>query len=219
MLIENLGYNSKRMLVVDDISIHFGDEHVLDHFSCHVKKGDFACITGKSGCGKTSLLKAFIGLTPLANGAIRVGEYMLNEQTCNIVRTKTTYLPQELSFPNDTVEELVGQTLKIGRIKNVQMCTPKLCDNLHKLGLDEELLSKGMAEISGGQRQRMMLAVLALLDKDIWLLDEPTAALDETSRNYVIDFLREQQQQGKTIVAVSHDMYFVSHCTNVINLE
>ena len=99
------------------------------------------------------------------------------------------------------------------------MCTPKLCDNLHKLGLDEELLSKGMAEISGGQRQRMMLAVLALLDKDIWLLDEPTAALDETSRNYVIDFLREQQQQGKTIVAVSHDMYFVSHCTNVINLE
>ena len=207
------------MLAVDDISIHFGDEHVLDHFSCHVKRGDFACITGKSGCGKTSLLKAFIGLTPLVGGTIRVGEHILNEQTCNIVRTKTMYLPQELSFPNDTIEELVGQTLKIGRLKNVLMYTSRLCNNLHKLGLEKELLSKHMAEISGGQRQRMMLAVLALLDKDIWLLDEPTAALDETSRNYVIDFLREQQQQGKTIVAVSHDMYFVSHCTNVINLE
>lgn len=219
MLVERFGNSKETMLVVDNISIRFGDERVLDHFSCHVKKGDFACITGKSGCGKTSLLKAFIGLTPLVNGCIRVGEYSLNEQTCNIVRTKTMYLPQELSFPNDTVEELVGQTIKIGRLKNGHTYTYMLHNNLHKLGLESELLCKRIAEISGGQRQRLMLAVLALLNKDIWLLDEPTAALDETSRNYVIDFLREQQQRGKTIVAVSHDMYFVSHCNNVINLE
>lgn len=207
------------MLAVDDISIRFGDEQVLDHFSCHVKRGDFACITGKSGCGKTSLLKAFVGLTPLTKGSVRVGEHELNERTCQIVRKQTAYLPQELSFPSDTVEELVAQTLRIGRQRNVQISICGLCENMEKLGLEEELLSKRVAEISGGQRQRVMLAVLALLDKEIWLLDEPTAALDETSRNYVIDFLQEQQQQGKTIVAVSHDMYFASHCSKVIQLD
>lgn len=207
------------MLVVDDISICFGDECVLDHFSCHVKKGDFACITGVSGCGKTSLLKAFIGLTPLVEGEVRVGECALNEKTCNIVRKNTVYLPQELSFPCETVDELVTQTLRIGKVKNVQLSTSLLRENLQRLGLEEDLLNKRVSEISGGQRQRVMLATLALLDKDIWLLDEPTAALDEASRDCVIDFLLEQQKRGKTIVAVSHDACFASQCSTIIQLD
>lgn len=211
--------NKQRMLAADDISIQFGHECVLKHFSCHIKKGDFACITGVSGCGKTSLLRAFIGLTPLFGGTVRVGECVLNEKTCASVRRRTMYLPQELSFPSETVNELVTQTLRIGRVKNVQISTLLLRENFAKLGLDEELLLKRLSEISGGQRQRIMLATLALLDKDIWLLDEPTAALDELSRNYVIDFLLEQRQRGKTIVAVSHDMHFASHCSTIIPLD
>lgn len=207
------------MLAVDDISIRFGNECVLEHFSCQVKKGDFACITGVSGCGKSSLLKALIGLTPLVEGEIRVGGCILNEKTCNIIRKETMYLPQELSFPSETVDELVVQTLRIGKVKDVQLSKSLLRSNLHKLGLEEELLSKCISEISGGQRQRVMLATLALLNKDIWLLDEPTAALDEVSRDYVIEFLLEQQNFGKTIVAVSHDACFASHCSTVIQLN
>lgn len=207
------------MLAVDDISIRFGNECVLEHFSCQVKKGDFACITGVSGCGKSSLLKALIGLTPLVEGEIRVGGCILNEKTCNIIRKETMYLPQELSFPSETVDELVVQTLRIGKVKDVQLSKSLLRSNLHKLGLEEELLSKCISEISGGQRQRVMLATLALLNKDIWLLDEPTAALDEVSRDYVIEFLLEQQSFGKTIVAVSHDACFASHCSTVIQLN
>lgn len=207
------------MLAVDDISIRFGNECVLEHFSCQVKKGDFACITGVSGCGKSSLLKALIGLTPLVEGEIRVGGCILNEKTCNIIRKETMYLPQELSFPSETVDELVVQTLRIGKVKDVQLSKSLLRSNLHKLGLEEELLSKCISEISGGQRQRVMLATLALLNKDIWLLDEPTAALDEVSRDYVIEFLLEQQSFGKTIVVVSHDACFASHCSTVIQLN
>lgn len=207
------------MLEVNDISIRFGQEQVLSHFSCHVKEGDFACIVGKSGSGKTSLLKAFIGLTPWEGGSIRVGDCLLNENTCSIVRRRTIYLPQELSFPSETVGELVTQTLRIGRSRNVQFSTLELQRNLALLGLDEELLDKRVSEISGGQRQRMMLATLALLDKDIWLLDEPTAALDDVSRNQVIAFLQDWQQRGKTIVAVSHDASFVAHCTHIIQLH
>ena len=205
------------MLLADNISISFGDECVLDCFSCHIEEGAFACITGVSGCGKTSLLKSFLGLTPLVGGSIKVGGDMLNEATCSAIRKQIAYLPQDLALPYETVGEAVRQVLKIDGM-NMHSSTPLLCENLAKLGLDEELLDKRVAEISGGQRQRLMLAVLSLLDRKVWLLDEPTAALDKASRDYVIEFLIEQQGRGKTIVAVSHDSFFSSKCSAIIQL-
>lgn len=207
------------MLLAENILIRFGDECVLDRFSCHIEKGEFACITGLSGCGKTSLLKSFLGLTPLEGGSIRVGEYMMNEHTCSAIRRNVVYLPQDLTLPYETVDEAMRQVLKTGGLKGVFLPTPLLRENLTKLGLDEELLSKRLSEISGGQRQRLMLAVLSLLDREVWLLDEPTAALDKTSRDYVIDFLIEQQHRGKTIVAVSHDSSFAARCSVTIHLK
>lgn len=207
------------MLSADKISVRFGDECVLDHFSCHIEKGGFACITGMSGCGKTSLLKSFLGLTPLEDGCIRVGEHVMDESTCNIIRRKVAYLPQDLALPYETVDEAVRQVLRMGGMRHMHSSILLLRDNLFKLGLDEDILGKRVAEISGGQRQRLMLAVLSLLDREVWLLDEPTAALDKTSRDYVIDFLIEQQRCGKTIVAVSHDSNFASRCSVTIHLD
>lgn len=209
----------KRMLEVNNISIQFGDEEVLCRFTCRVEKGQFACIKGRSGCGKTSLLKAFIGLVPFDGGYIRVGGFVLNENTCNIIRKNTAYLPQELSFPNEDVNDIIVQTLRVGGVRDVRLCMQDLYDNLSLLGLDRDVLSKRMAEISGGQRQRVMLATIALLDKQVWLLDEPTAALDKESRDLVIKFLLAQQLRGKTIVAVSHDEEFAERCSTLIQLD
>lgn len=206
------------MLQADNISVHYGDERVLDRFSCHIERGTFTCVSGVSGCGKTSLLKAFMGLAPLTEGTIRVGEHILNEQTCNAIRRQVTYLPQDLALPYDTVVEAVAHVLKIGGLRYDHAARQLLCVNLGKLGLEEDLLDRRMVEISGGQRQRLVLAVLALLDRGVWLLDEPTAALDRASRDYVIEFLVEQQQRGKTIVAVSHDVWFAAQCSVTIQL-
>lgn len=207
------------MVEVNDISIQYGGEQVLQNFSCKIEKSGLACIVGRSGCGKTSLLKALIGLAPTIGGRIRIGDTLLNENTCASVRKITAYLPQDLSFPNDGVMDVVCQTLRIGGVKNVRLSITELHRNLQRLGLEPELLDKHMAEISGGQRQRMMIATLAMLDKQVWLLDEPTAALDEASRDLVIRFLIDEQQRGKTIVAVSHDAVFASRCSTVIQLD
>ena len=207
------------MLQADNISICFDDECVLDRFSCHIEKGAFACITGESGCGKTSLLRSFLGLTPLVGGDIRVGEHWLDEHSCSAIRRCVAYLPQDLALPYDTVNEAVAHVLKIGGLRYDHSNELRLRENLAKLGLDNDLLGKRMVEISGGQRQRFMLAVLALLDRAVWLLDEPTAALDGVSRDYVIAFLAEQQQQGRTIVAVSHDGSFAAKCSKIIRLS
>ena len=207
------------MLQADNISIHFGDEHVLDRFSCHVERGAFVCVVGASGCGKTSLLKCFMGITPLTEGSVRVGSDMLSEHSCAAIRKRVAYLPQDLAMPYDTVDDAVRQLLKIGGLKHTQQTMLTLRDNMMRLGLDEELLGKRVAEISGGQRQRLMLAALALLDRELWLLDEPTSALDKVARDYVMDFLAEQQRKGKTIVAVSHDAAVAAQCTAIIKLK
>lgn len=207
------------MLEVNDISIQFGGEQVLQNFSCRVEKGGLACVVGRSGCGKTSLLKALIGLTPYCGGTIRIAGAELNESSCAFVRKITAYLPQELVFPNEDIMDIVLQTLRIGGVKNVRLSMPLLHQNIQRLGLEPELLDKRMAEISGGQRQRVMIAVLSMLDKQVWLLDEPTAALDEKSRDLVIQFLIEEQRCGKTIVAVSHDPVFASRCSTIIRLD
>lgn len=207
------------MLEVNDISIQFGGEQVLQNFSCRVEKGALACVVGRSGCGKTSLLKALIGLTPYYGGSIRIAGAELNESSCAFVRKITAYLPQELVFPNEDIMDIVLQTFRIGGVKNVRLSMPLLHQNIQRLGLEPELLDKRMAEISGGQRQRVMIAVLSMLDKQVWLLDEPTAALDEKSRDLVIRFLIEEQRCGKTIVAVSHDPVFASRCSTIIRLD
>ena len=206
------------MLSADNISIHFGDERVLDQFSCHIEKGAFVCITGVSGCGKNSLLKSLLGLTPLVSGSIKVNEVILSEATCGTIRKNISYLPQDLALPYETIDEAVRQVLRIGGL-TMHSCSSSLYENMAKLGLDKDLLDKRMIEISGGQRQRLMLALLSLLDREVWLLNEPTAALDKISRNYVIDFLIEQQHRGKTIIAVSHDSFFSSQCSTVIQLH
>lgn len=206
------------MLAVNDITVRFGDECVLDRFSCEVSRGEFVCISGVSGCGKTSLLKALIGFVPTSCGVIKVGGYDLNEKTCNIIRKNVLYLPQELSFPCDGLNDFVVQVLRMGGDRDVQKDNDGLYKNLSMLGLEKDILNKCFSEISGGQRQRVALATLALLDKELWLLDEPTAALDVVSRDLVIDFLLARQREGKTIVVVSHDACFASHCTKLIRL-
>lgn len=210
----------KLMLLVENLSIRFGEENVIEHFSCHIKKGEWACVVGKSGCGKTSLLKAFIGLTPTVGGTIMVDGVKMNEFTCESVRKKTVYLPQDLAFPNETVRELVNHTIRMGEgVKNVQSSTDLLHENMALLDVGVDLLEKSVSEVSGGQRQRIILAALSVRNKKIWLLDEPTAALDAESRNRVMEFLQVQQRKGTTIVAVSHDSNFISGCSNVISLE
>ena len=207
------------MLKVENISVSYDGESVLEGFSCHVSKGEFACVTGRSGCGKTSLLKALLGMAPVGAGVVCIDGDVLNEKSCHIVRGKVSYLPQDLQFPYDFVKDFIDVIARVGRVDDRTRILAGLRDNMTLLGLDEELLQRRMTELSGGQRQRLVLAVLAQLDKELWLLDEPTAALDEESRNLVIDFLLALQRKGKTIVAVSHDACFASRCSKLIRID
>ena len=135
------------------------------------------------------------------------------------IRKHTAYLPQDLSFPCEWVSEVLETPFLFKNNKDVTVTKEKWHDALGRLGLDKGIIEKRLNEISGGQRQRMLFAVIAMLDKDIILLDEPTSALDGESVALVMNFIKDMCKSGKCVIAVTHDKHFALECDRVINIS
>ena len=92
-------------------------------------------------------------------------------------------------------------------------------DSFEDLGLEQELYYKRVNEISGGQRQRMMIAVASMIGKPLTIVDEPTSALDSGSAEKVLSFFRRQTENGSAILTVSHDKRFANGCDRHIIMK
>lgn len=176
------------------------------------------CISGESGCGKTSLLNAIMGFVPIKSGTITVDGLILCEENIDQIRKRIAWIPQELALPCEWVTEMVRLPFDLKSNRGVHFSKKKLFEAFKELNLEEELFTKRVSEISGGQRQRIMIAVAALLEKPIIIIDEPTSALDSVSVERVLNFFNMLSQKGMTIIAVSHDRAFKLGCDNVIYL-
>ena len=204
------------LLEIENACIVYDRDPVLQNFTFQLRKGEMVCLTGVSGCGKTSLLKAVMGLVPLSEGGIDVCGKHLSPDTVDSIRRKIAWIPQELALPCEWVSDMLELpfTLRANRHKMYSREQMKECFTL--LGLEHELLEKRVVEVSGGQRQRMMIAVARLLDKPLMVVDEPTSALDNESVERVVEFLRSYADEGNGVLAVSHDEQFVAGCDHEI---
>lgn len=207
-----------KMIEAKNISINFGDQVLFRNLDLHINRGKSVCICGHSGSGKTSLLKAILGFTPICEGIIKVDELVLTSKTVDQIRKKIAWIPQELALPSEWVSEMVQIPFDLKANRETGFNKEVLMNYFALLGLDEDLYQKRVNEISGGQRQRIMLAVTALLNKPILIVDEPTSALDLVSCNRVIDFFKTLCRNGTTILTVSHDKQFAFGCDFIFNL-
>ena len=203
------------MLSVKDVSISFGKESVIRHFSCHISPAELICLTGKSGCGKSSLLRAFIGLTPF-NGEICVQGIPVNERSCESIRRNTAYLPQDLSFPGELVSDIISQIKRLGRVVAGERAEQALIKNLALLGLEDDIVHKRMSEISGGQRQRLLISRALAGHPDILVLDEPTNHLDSRMVAWLEDWLRAFRGG---LIMVTHDMSIAERADRMFRME
>lgn len=206
------------MLQVNNACIAYGDHVLFSGFNMHLHKGEMACISGQSGCGKTSLLNAVMGFVPLCSGHIVVNQVVLDKSTIDLVRHQIAWIPQELALPLEWVSEMVQLPFLFKANRKVPFSREKLFACFDELGLDEDIYNKRVMEISGGQRQRVMLSVAALLEKPLIVVDEPTSALDGESTDKVLAFLQQRATNGSAVLAVSHDENFASGCGLRINL-
>lgn len=189
----------KLLLDIKDVCLSYGERHVLCHIFNQVKNHDFIVLTGPNGGGKTTLLRLLAGLLPPTCGSI------VRESG-----VKIGYLPQyrhiDRSFPT-TVREIVRSGLSNRTswhpFSRLGQWETRL-EEMMRLFRIEDLATRPISSLSGGQWQRTLLARALVSAPDLMLLDEPETHLDEKTRNEFYDIL-VQQTQHSAVVTVSHD--------------
>lgn len=228
------------MLYLHSATLAFGDRQLFHDLDLHVSRGQLVGVTGESGCGKTSLLRAILGFIPLTSGSIEVAGLPLGVHHVNEIRRLTAYVPQELQPAVEIGRDLIGLTHDLeanrhsahSRVSSAAAVPDESSSGhltldsgssnslLSALGLDASLFELSASKLSGGQRQRLLLAAALSLPKPLLLLDEPSSALDEDSTQRVGHALQHAcHDDGRSAFVVSHDPVLLSFCDHVINLS
>ena len=189
-----------------------GEQQLLGGLSFSAEDGQVVCITGDSGCGKTSLLRAILGFIPLQEGHISVDGELLTPAAAGEFRKYIAYVPQDLAMPMETVGEMVRMPFALKANLATPFSKARLMEEWQKLDLAPELYNKKVSELSGGQRQRIIISTLGLLKKTIVLADEPTSALDAHTTALVLNYFKALASKGATVITVSHDPAFANGC-------
>lgn len=184
---------------VSELDINFGKQKVLENISFEVFPGEYIGIVGPNGGGKTTLLKAILGLIPMKKGKIksfgRIG-----------------YVPQfttERFFLPISVEEIV----ETGAKKN----NPEAVDTALEMVAAQSLKYKLFEDLSGGQKQRVIIARAMAGNPDILILDEPLSAVDVPSQKHFYELIGQLNTVHKlTILMVTHDLEMVASETSRI---
>jgi zinc/manganese transport system ATP-binding protein len=199
------------LVELSNVSSRYGDTVALQNVSLKIWPGQFMAIVGPNGGGKTSLLRAILGMVPVVSGNI-----VLHAQSHSRgSRNPIGYVPQletiDWNFPI-TVEEVIAMGFFVrnrwfGRIgDNERRRLGEIMERLNLSGLGK----RQIRELSGGQQQAVFIGRALLGEPKLILLDEPVSGLDISSRDDVIHFLHEINHQGVAIVLTSHDLNWVA---------
>jgi manganese/zinc/iron transport system ATP- binding protein len=196
-------------LVVDDLTVAYQRKPVLWDVSFQVPAGSLVAVVGPNGAGKSTLLKAILEMTPRASGRV-----LVFGDTYRRARSRVGYVPQRESvdwdFPISALE-----VVTMGLYGQIGWCRPvrkvhreKARAALDRVGL-ADFASRQISQLSGGQQQRTFLARALVQEADLYLMDEPFAAVDAATERAIVDLLREMRSTGKTAVVIHHDLQTV----------
>ena len=205
------------MLELKNVAFSHSGRILQQGLSFVAERGKVTAVSGPSGCGKTTMLRAILGFHPVDKGFISIDGELVTALSAQAFRQLVAFVPQELSFPQDRVKDLVELPFRLKANSPLPFSRERIMDQWHRLGLDSSLYDKRLSDISGGERQRIMIANLGLLGKPLVLVDEPTSALDPQSASLVATFLQELALKGAAVLAVTHSTEFV--CDNRILLS
>ncbi|EBU1141562.1 hypothetical protein CE665_24860 [Salmonella enterica subsp. enterica serovar Poona] len=199
--------------------------HVIKNFNLDIQQGEFIVITGKSGCGKTTLMKIINGLIPRYYSGEVEGDIIINGKNLNYFKPGETgkyisnvFQNPESQFISDIVEDevaLAGENLGIPHHDLVKKVN-KSCELLNITGL----MKKKISCLSSGQKQKVALASSLINECPIILLDEPTANLDMKSSFELSELLNKLRKLGKTIVVCEHRLvFFKKHLDRLVIMD
>ncbi len=181
-----------------DLCVHYGDYCALHHIDFQAEAGEFIGVVGPNGGGKTTLMRALLGLLRSAHGELRVDGHV-------------AYVAQDAVHMDPNIPVSVMEFANLGRLDRRFWRRPSQEDRARiQEALEEtgvwDLRARRLSALSGGQRQRVHLAQALCQDAKVLLLDEPTTGVDPKSRQELYQLLRHlSHDHGITIIMVSHD--------------
>lgn len=216
------------LLIGKALTYEMGGQQLFKHLDFSFATGQIIGIKGPSGCGKTSLLRMLAGLQPPTSGTLYWDQKLIEENLADY-RLQTAYLPQKLLFPQRAVRDVWQLPELLGIVSAQKSVSPesagsKIQSNLDhewqtqlfdQLGLQNQWLERNVDELSGGQMQRLLIVRLLLLERRIYLLDEPTGPLD---RENIEKFIKYIKGKSDTLfIMVSHETLLLDACDRVLD--
>lgn len=211
------------------LTVHFktanGLVRAVDGVDLTVARGAFHGIVGESGCGKTTLARAIVGLQTATTGTVRILGRDRNawqkDDRKDFARTVQFIFQDPLGSMSrrQTVAQTLEEPLQIHRTGNAAQRRARITELLELVALPSTVLDRLPRSLSGGQRQRVSIARALALNPQILVCDEPLSALDVSVRAQIINlFARLQAQLGLTIVIVAHDLAIVREVCSAVTV-
>jgi putative ABC transport system ATP-binding protein len=200
----------------DQVSVTAHNKTILSDVSFSLFPGEQAVLCGKSGSGKSSVLKTLLGLNALSSGTVYFQEKPLTPISVQTIRSCAVYIGQEPMLGAESVREALLLPFQYKTHRDHRPTEAQLIEALDRLQLPTAILSRASSRISGGENQRVALARGLLLGKQLYLLDEVTSALDAESKKAVFDVFSDPDL---TVLSVAHDPEWLDHCSIIFELE
>ena len=194
------------------------EKNALDNINLEIKKGEFVAIIGHTGCGKSTLIQHFNGLLKPEEGKIYINGELVNDSNIKEMRKKVGLVFQypEYQLFETTVYKDIAFGIKSEKLSKDEEYE-RVKSALLKTGLTEDLLEKSIYDLSGGQKRRVAIAGIIVMDPEILVLDEPAAGLDPVGRDEILGFAKKlRDESGITIILVSHSMEDVAKLADKI---
>ncbi len=204
------------MIRFDNVTVRENGHMILDRMSLEIAEHDKAVLCGKSGSGKTSIMNTVMGAYVPDEGTVYFKGEPVTEHTIRQLRQAVSYIGQEPVLGAEKVRDAIMLPFTFKMHKGRAPDSRAVLELLDKLHLNHQILNKETAVISGGEKQRIAIARELLLQKNVFILDEVTSALDPESKTAVIEFF---QNSACTIISASHDPLWMKICTKFLLIE
>jgi manganese/zinc/iron transport system ATP- binding protein len=203
---------------VEDLTVAYGDSPALWDVDVTVPTSTLMAVVGPNGAGKTTLIRSILGLVKPAAGDVRVFGRPYAEQ-----RRLVAYVPQRGSvdwdFPTNVLDVVtMGRYGALGWLRRPGGAEREAAlAALRQVGM-EGYARRQISQLSGGQQQRVFLARALVQDAQVYLMDEPFQGVDATTERAIVRLLQELRGQGRTVVAVHHDLQTVPEYFDAVTL-
>jgi iron complex transport system ATP-binding protein len=211
------------MIDVDDISVSLGGDGtpILDSVSCEVPSQSFVALVGPNGAGKTTLLRTVNGVLAPDSGTVSIDGRHIQSLSSREVARRVATVPQKTSISFDfSVRDIVamGRTPHRSRFRHTD--DSDTIDQALEQARITHLADRSVGSVSGGERQRILLARALAQDAPTLVLDEPTASLDIHHQVRTLELVRDLVDQGKTALAAIHDLDLAARfCDSIVVLS